>query len=173
MQKLILKTRTVSLEAKYRVLEDCREERTLLQESQCGEMFDTLIQQLKSKQVKNKEKWGNTLKKEVEACLLQGTERQYGWGMGWVVGDEAWKVGAAGHVRYVGCMSAEMPLKSLSKRDCYAYNCRRLISQDWRVLKMTWNRKTKRIFLCLFISLTNTNPVNVCSEICHFRGDSF
>ena len=56
MQKLILKTRTVSLEAKYRVLEDCREERTLLQESQCGEMFDTLIQQLKSKQVKNKEK---------------------------------------------------------------------------------------------------------------------
>ena len=39
-------------------------------------MFDTLIQQLKSKQVKNKEKGGNTLKKEVEACLLQGTERQ-------------------------------------------------------------------------------------------------
>ena len=43
MQKLILKTRTVSLEAKYRVLEDCREERTLLQESQCGEMFDTTL----------------------------------------------------------------------------------------------------------------------------------
>lgn len=50
----------------------------LLRESQSGEMFDTLIQQLKSKQVKSKEKRGNTLKKEVEACLLQGTERQYG-----------------------------------------------------------------------------------------------
>ena len=25
----------------------------------------------------------------------------------------------------------------------------------------------------MFISLTNTNPVNVCSEICHFRGDGF